>query len=87
MVLVVHYVQSLTAGIALAEGVIFIPANPDYTIVLDSNLKPTEIRSQYTACLFPIHYFNLLIPTPFPYDTISSIISLTDFISVIEALT
>jgi len=78
MVLVVLDVQPLTAGIALAERIIFIPANSNYTIVLDSNLKPTEIRSQYTGCFFPIHYLCL---------TISSIIFLTDFISVIEALT
>jgi hypothetical protein len=55
MVLVGLDVQSLTAGIALATGVVLISSNLTYLIVLDSNLEPAEIPSQYTGCLFPIH--------------------------------
>ena len=60
MVLVIYDVQSLTTDITLSAGIILVPMNFNYTIVLDSNLKPTEICSQYTGCFFPIHYFDLL---------------------------
>ena len=50
-------VQSLTAGIALAAGIVLVSSNLSYLIVLDPNLEPAEIPSQYTGCLFPIHCF------------------------------
>jgi len=56
-----HDLQPLAARIAPAEGIIPVAANLDDAVFLDSNLKPAEIRSQYTGRLFPIHYFNLLI--------------------------
>jgi hypothetical protein len=56
MVLMIDDVQSLTAGVTLRAGIVLISTNFNYMIVLDSNLKPTEICSQHTRCFFPIHY-------------------------------
>ena len=55
MVLIGLDVQPLTAGIALTAGIVLVSSNLIYLIVLDPNLEPTEIPSQYTGCLFPIH--------------------------------
>ncbi len=45
MVLMVNDVQSLTADVTLGAGIVLISTNFYYTIVLDSNLKSTEICS------------------------------------------
>jgi len=45
MVLMINDVQSFPASIALAAWIIFIPPNFDYTVVLNSNLKTTEISA------------------------------------------
>ena len=60
MVLMINDVQSLTADITLSAGIVLISTNFNYTIVLDSNLKPTEICSQYTCC-----FFQSIIAPPF----------------------
>ena len=56
VVLIVLDVQPLAAGITLRAGIVFVSANFNYTIVLDLDLKPTDISSQYTRCFFPSHF-------------------------------
>ena len=62
MVLIKLDVQPFTTGITLSEWVILIASNLDYLIILDPNLEPAQIASQYTVCLFPVHFNLHLIP-------------------------
>jgi len=48
MVLIGFDIQPFTASIAFAAWVILISFNLNNTIVLDPNLEPADISSQYT---------------------------------------
>ncbi len=60
MVLMVLDIQSLSADIPLTSRVCLVRTDLNQPIVLNQNLKATEIYTQYTGSLFPFLHGLLL---------------------------
>ena len=55
VVLMIGDIQSLAANVTLATGMVLVAANLDDSIVFNPHFQPAEIRTEDTACFFPIH--------------------------------